>query len=188
MDAKETLAGLRRRVEALEAEKRVRACINRYMALCDALGEGFDLDPLMALFTEDAVWEGKGTRYARSFGRLEGQAAIRAMFAKYTVPPAHFRLNVHFLTSEEIGVTGGEAPREAAWEAAWEATGRWVMLQTSTFADGRSQLSSARLDVRFRREGDQWRIAHFQTERLFSRPVTDPWDADSDLPVPERTA
>ena len=171
-----TLAALRRRVEALEAEKRVRACINRYMALCDDLGEGFDLDPLMDLFTEDAVWEGKGARYARTFGRLEGKAAIRAMFAKYTVPPAHFRLNAHFLTSEEIEVTDGDA------------TGRWLMLQTSTFADGRSQLSSARLDVRFRREGEAWRIAHFQTERLFSRPVTDPWEAEADLPVPERTA
>lgn len=172
MTEQETLRALLRRVEDLEAEKRVRACINRYMALCDALGEGADLEPLMALFTPDAVWEGKG-RYAVTFGRLEGVATIRAMFATYTVPPAHFRLNAHFLTSEEIAVDGEEA------------TGRWLMLQTSTFASGDSQLSAAKLDVRFRRDGEGWRIAHFQTERLFSRKVAEPWDAPADLPVPK---
>lgn len=161
------------RLEALEAEKAVRACMNRYMALCDDLDEGFDLAPLMDLFTEDAVWEGTG-RYATTFGRQEGRDAIRGMFAKYTVPPAHFRLNVHFLTSEEIAVTGGEA------------LGQWVLLQTSTFASGASQLSSARLTVRFARCADgTWRMAHFQTRRLFSRPVSAPWEAAADLPVPE---
>ncbi|HEY0834746.1 MAG TPA: nuclear transport factor 2 family protein [Azospirillum sp.] len=173
MSERLTLRALLRRVEDLEAEKRVRACINRYMALCDDLGEGFDLDPLMDLFTGDAVWEGKGARYGKTFGRMEGREAIRAMFAKYTVPPAHFRLNVHFLTGEEIAVDGAEAG------------GRWVMLQTSTFASGVSQLSSARLDVGFRREDEVWRIARFQTERLFSRPVAKPWDEAADLPVPE---
>lgn len=167
------LASLRQRVRELEAERQVRTCINRYMALCDILDEGFDLDPLIALFTPDAVWEGKGARYARTFGRLEGADAIRVMFARYTDPPAHFRLNAHFLTSEEIGVCGDGAD------------GRWLMLQTSTFADGTSQLSAARLTVRFREADGGWRIAHFQTERLFSRPVRDPWEADADLPVPE---
>lgn len=166
-----TVRALLRRVEDLEAEKQVRVCINRYMALCDVLGEGSDLDPLMALFTPDAVWEGKG-RYAATFGRLEGAGAIRAMFAKYTVPPAHFCLNAHFLTSEEIAVNGDSA------------TGRWLMLQPSTFVSGHSQLSAARLDVRFHRMDAGWRIAHFQTERLFSRQVARPWDA-GDLPVPE---
>ena len=172
MSERLTLRALLRRVEDLEAEKRVRASINRYMALCDELREGFDLEPLMALFTPDAVWEGRG-RYAATFGRLEGADAIRAMFAKYTVPPAHFRLNAHFLTSEEIAVDGDAA------------AGRWLMLQTSTFASGDSQLSAARLDVRFRRDEGAWRMAHFQTERLFSRKVDQPWDAAADLPVPK---
>lgn len=166
------IAALLRRIDALEAEPRIRACINRYMALCDVLGEGFDLDPLMDLFTHDAVWEGTG-RYAKTFGRLDGSDAIRAMFAKYTVPPAHFRLNVHFLTTEEIQVSGDTA------------LGSWILLQTSTFATGRSQLSSARLTVRFACQAGVWRMAHFQTERLFSRSVTAAWDEAADLPVPQ---
>lgn len=168
------LEQLRQRVGALEAAREVSACLHEYMQLCDYLDEGFDLDPLLALFTEDAVWEGKGQRYAATFGRREGSAAIRAMFAKYTLPPAHFALNVHFLTSEKVEV-----------RSASEAEGTWVLLQTATFADGRSQLGSALLNVRFRKEEGGWKIAHFCTTSRFNRPVQSPWDNPQPLPVPE---
>lgn len=168
------LEQLRQRVHALEAAKEVSACLHEYMQLCDYLNEGFDLDPLMALFIEDAIWEGKGTRYAATFGRREGREAIRAMFDKYTRPPAHFALNVHFLTSEKVEVRSES-----------EAEGTWVLLQTATFADGRSQLGSALLNVQFRREGGRWKIAHFCTTSRFNRPVQTPWDNPQPLPVPE---
>lgn len=164
---------LEERLEALESEQQIRACMNRYMFLCDRLGVGFPLDDLMVLFTDDAVWEGRGGRYSTTFGRQEGAGQIREMFAKYTVPPAHFELNVHFLTSEAIFVNG------------WQAHGSWVLLQTATFSSGKSQLSSARLSVSFRRQDDMWRIAHFQTESLFNRPVDNPWDSAARLPVPD---
>jgi len=168
------LEQLRQRVSALEAAREVSACLHEYMQLCDRLDEGFDLDPLMVLFTKDAVWEGKGKRYAATFGRREGREAIRAMFAKYTLPPAHFALNVHFLTSERVEV-----------RSASEAEGTWVLLQTATFADGRSQLGSALLNVRFRQEEGRWKIARFCTTSRFNRPVHSPWDNPQPLPVPE---
>jgi ketosteroid isomerase-like protein len=168
------LEQLRQRVSALEAARDVSACLHEYMQLCDYLNEGFDLDPLMALFTEDAIWEGKGKRYAATFGRREGRNAIRDMFVKYTLPPAHFALNVHFLTSEKVSV-----------QSETEAEGTWVLLQTATFVDGRSQLSSALLNVRFRREEGHWKIAHFCTTSRFNRPVQTPWDNPQPLPVPE---
>ena len=173
MSDTETIEALTRRIEALENEKAVRACMNRYMYLCDRLGVGFELDELMVLFTEDATWEGKGGRYNKTFGRHQGAQAIRAMFAKYTVPPAHFRLNVHYLTSELITVNGASAQ------------GSWVLLQPSTFSSGKSQLSSARLSVAFREEEGAWKIARFETEALFSRPVEQPWDSSDALPVPD---
>ena len=168
-----SLEDLQRRLAALEAEKAVSACMNRYMFLCDQLDAGFDLQTLMALFTDDAIWEGRGKRYGKSFGRHEGSQAIADMFAKYTRPPAHFVTNVHFLTSECIEV------QEA------HARGSWVLLQTSTFSSGKSQLSSARLTVDFRVQKGQWLISHFRTESLFNRPVETPWDQPADLPVPE---
>ena len=167
------LEQMQAKLQRFEDEHSVRACMNRYMYLCDNLDAGFDLDPLMDLFTEDAVWQGKGKRYGATFGAHEGAEKIRAMFAKYTKPPAHFETNVHFLTSELIDVSGDQAQ------------GSWVLLQTSTFSDGRSQLSSARLTVEFRREGSAWKMSHFQTESLFNRPVKTPWDQPADLPVPE---
>lgn len=165
---------LRKRVTALEAAQEVSACLHEYMQECDYLNEGTDLNPLMELFTEDAIWEGKGQRYAATFGRLEGRDAITAMFKKYTLPPAHFELNVHFLTSEKISIKNES-----------EAVGTWVLLQTATFADGRSQLSSALLNVDFRKEEGHWKISHFCTTSRFNRPVQVPWDNQQALPVPK---
>ena len=165
---------LQARLARFEAEHAVRACMNRYMVLCDALDAHSPLAELAGLFTRDAVWEGIGDKYKASFGRIEGRAAIGAMFAKYMTEPAHFAVNVHFLTSELIEVSG---PREAA--------GSWVMLQTSTFSSGASHLNAARLTVDFwRGKGGAWRMAHFRTQNLFSRPV-EAWNQADPLPVPK---
>jgi len=164
---------LQARLQRFESQQAIRVCINRYMELCDQLDASTPLDELANLFTQDAVWEGKGAKYAASFGGYRGREAIRAMFATYMKTPAHFALNVHFLTSEVI-----EAEAD-------QGLGRWVMLQTSTFADGASHLNAARLTVRFALEEGQWRMAHFQTENLFSRPVSE-WNSEAVLPVPER--
>ncbi|MDZ5602495.1 nuclear transport factor 2 family protein [Pseudomonas sp. RP23018S] len=166
------LAELQARVQAFEDQQAIGVCINRYMALCDALDADSPLDELAGLFTEDARWEGKGARYAESFGGYVGRDAIRAMFATYMRTPAHFALNVHFLTSEVIDVVSAE-----------RAQGRWLMLQTSTFADGGSHLNAARLDITFAKHDGHWRMAHFQTENLFSRP-TSAWNDQAPLPVP----
>ncbi|MNG71385.1 SnoaL-like domain protein [compost metagenome] len=165
------IAELHERLRRFESQQAIRVCINRYMALCDALAADTPLDELALLFTEAAVWEGKGAKYASSFGGYRGRDAIRSMFATYMKTPAHFALNVHFLTSEVIEVDGNLGQ------------GTWVMLQTSTFNDGASHLNAARLVVRFAMEEGRWRIAHFQTENLFSRPVTG-WNSDAPLPVP----
>jgi len=173
MSQQATLVDLQQRLARFEAEHAVRACMNRYMVLCDALDADTPLDELAGLFTREALWEGKGAKYAKSFGGYRGRAAIRAMFEGYMKPPAHFALNVHFLTSELIAVDEDGA------------RGSWVMLQSSTFASGASHLNAARLNVRFAFEDGAWRMAHFQTENLFGRPVS-AWNSDAELPVPAR--
>ncbi|PWC39434.1 nuclear transport factor 2 family protein [Azospirillum sp. TSO35-2] len=172
-DTPADIADLRARLSRLEAEAAIRACMNRYMALCDALSPATPLDELAGLFTEDAVWEGIGDKYRRTFGRIVGRPALRAMFARYMVEPSHFALNVHFLTSELI------QPASPVF-----ATGCWIMLQTSTFAAGASHLNAARLTVDFRAADGAWRMSHFRTENLFSRPV-DAWNRPDPVPVPE---
>lgn len=173
MSDQEILKQMQVRLARLESEQAIRACMNRYMLLCDQLAVDSPLDELVGLFAPEAVWEGIGEKYAATFGRLRGQAELRAMFAKYMVEPAHFAINVHFLTSELIRL-----------DSETTASGSWVMLQTSTFNTGHSHLNAARLTVDFRQIDGTWRIAHFRTENLFSRPV-DHWHAADRLHVPD---
>ena len=172
MANEQVLAAVLQRLAQLEATNAVRNAINRYMEICDGLSAQTDLDELMALFDEDSVWEGIGEKYAASFGRYEGHDAIRQMFATYTTQDSHFAINAHFVSSEQIQVQAEHA----------QAT--WLMLQTSTFRDGRSHLNGAKLRVGFTQQADgTWKIKHFQTENLFSRPVSF-WHSDAELPVP----
>jgi hypothetical protein len=105
------------------------------------------------------------------------------MFAGYMGRPAHFALNVHFLTSELITPGATDAA-----DAADAAQASWVMLQTSTFADGASHLNAAQLTLAMARCADgRWRIARFETENLFSRPVSH-WHSAQVLPLPGQRA
>lgn len=167
------MADMEARLRRLEDADAIRARVTRYMTLCDSLDSATPLDELLDCFTEDAVWAGKGARYGTSFGGHRGREAIGAMFRRYMGTPPHFGLNVHFLCSEHIVPTGPDT-----------AGAHWVMLQTSTFADGASHLNAARLTLQMARCPDeQWRVARFETENLFSRPVTH-WNSDRPLPVP----
>lgn len=164
---------LLKRVEQLEAVNQIRNVLNRYMEICDALNADTDLNELMALFDEQAIWEGVGKRYQASFGRYEGRSAIETMFASYMHKESHFIMNAHFVNSEQIHVQDDHA------------TGQWLMLQTSSFHNGRAHLNAAKLMIQFKRQIDgHWTIQHFQTQNIFSRPVSH-WENEAHLPVPQ---
>lgn len=166
------LTAILARLNQLEAERAIRNCINRYMEICDALDANTDLNELMDLFDPHSIWEGIGEKYAKSFGRYASWQAIYDMFKSYTQKESHFVMNAHFVSSEQIYVEQQQA----------QAT--WLMLQTSTFRDGRSHLNAAKLHVKFQQQTDgTWKIKHFQTENIFSRPVSH-WDSTAELPVP----
>ena len=52
------------------------------------------------------------------------------MFKRYTQKESHFVMNAHFVNSEQIYVNQNDA------------NASWLMLQTSTFQDGRSHLNA----------------------------------------------
>jgi hypothetical protein len=166
------------RLQALEAEKQVRLCMNKYMAFCDELDVDFELSALMALFSKDAVWQGLGNRYAKTYGCYEGREAIANMFAGYISAPAHFNLNAHFLCNELIHVD----------VISLTAAGRWMLIQTSTFGSGKSQLSCAKISAEFVLENQVWQISSFKTQNLFSRPMAAPWDSSASLAVPTKAS
>ncbi len=151
----------------------IRAVMCEYMRLCDRLDPTTPLHELAELFTGDAQWLGTGQRYGAAYGGHSGRAAILAMLGAYCNPP-HFAFNAHFLTSETITVSGNCGQ------------GRWLMLQTSTYASGASDLRSARLSVAFARTQGRWQISRFETENLFSRKI-DHWDDASAVPLPVTT-
>jgi len=166
------LEELRARLDRLESESAIRALVSTYFELCDSLDETTSLVDLGNLFTEDATWTGTGARYGAAFGTHAGRAAIVAMMGRYQGPPPHFTLNAHFLGSERIAVDGDRAH------------GHWLMLQTSSYAAGSSDLRAAQLELSFERSAAGWRIGRFETKNLFSRPV-DRWDDPTPIPVPE---
>lgn len=163
-------AAILARLEVLEAESAVRHLAARYFQICDHLGPDTPFEELGDLFTADAVWEGKG-RYAKAFGRYEGRAAIVAMIRSYCLPQPHFAMTAHFFSAEHIVVDGAQA------------TGQWMMLQTSDYADGRADLRSAQLTFSFVQDGEAWRIARFVTQNIFSR-RTQRWSDAETIPVP----
>jgi len=164
------------RLETLEAEKKVRQCMNTYMLLCDQLGAESELNRLSELFSEDAIWQGKGKRYAKTFGRYEGRDAIADMFSAYTKEPAHFELNAHFLCNELINVDVTNK----------SANGRWMLIQPSSFSSGKSQLSCAYISSEFICQNNTWLIHSFTTENIFSRPMAEPWNSAAALAVPDK--
>lgn len=147
---------LLQRLETLEGESRVRRLMARYMDLCDVPRAATSASQLAQLFSTDAVWEGVGSQTAQTFGQHRGRDAVAAFVAGYLPPSEHFRLNLHYLTSESIVVDGSTAQ------------GQWIMQQICTYADRRSELFGTRLNIDFRCVDGVWLIAHFRTQRLFN--------------------
>ncbi|MCK8785947.1 nuclear transport factor 2 family protein [Roseomonas sp. NAR14] len=167
-----TVQALAEEVRVLRAEAEIRRIQARYMFLCDTpcpeYGVENDeqrIEAIMALYAEDAVWEGVGSYYDNQFGRMVGKAAIRRHFQGFwgqKRDPA-LLLNVHYLTSEQIHVRGDEAD------------GQWVHCQPWIFGDGSSLLRSSRLNNLFRCVDGQWKIARTRTENVFVAPLTPGW-------------
>jgi len=147
---------LLQRLATLEGESQVRRLMARYMDLCDVPRALTQVRELAELFSEDAIWEGVGSQTAQTFGQHQGREAIAAFVGGYLPPSEHFRLNLHYLTSESIVVDGSTA------------RGQWIMQQICTYANGRSELFGTRLNVDFRCVDGAWLIAHFRTQRLFN--------------------
>ncbi len=177
MTSQATIDSLIRRIETLEAEADIRRLQARYMFLCDTpmpeYGVSDDqsrIDLIMALYTEDAIWEGVGEYYDNQFGRAVGAAAIRRHFEGFwgqKQDPALI-LTCHYLTSEQIHVH----------EDGLTADGQWVHMQPWLFSDGKALLRSSRLNNSFRKEAGIWKVTRTRTENVFVAPLPAGWASD----------
>lgn len=160
---RDELAALRTRVERLEAHQAIQNLKARYGALADRrytrrgpksapeIAEA--ADALVALFTEDAVWDGGAT-----LGVAEGRAAIRARFLEPTL-----RFSWHYFVKPEIHVDGDEA----------RAT--WDILAPCTTKDGTPMWMAGVEHDRYRREGGVWLHTHMRLDPVFMAPHATGW-------------
>jgi ketosteroid isomerase-like protein len=165
-----TLAILQEEVRVLRAEADIRRLIARYMFLCDVplperdASEAARFREIVDLYTDDAVWEGIGPYYENQFGRSVGRAQITKHFERFFEPrEPKMILNCHYLTSEQIHVSGDTAE------------GQWVHFQPWIFADGSSVLRSSRLNNAFRCVNSVWKMSRYRTENVFVAPLPAGW-------------
>lgn len=144
----------RRLVRRLADIEAIRQLKHVYCGLCD---DNYDADPLAALFTEDAVWDGG------PIGRHEGREAIRRFFlgSSKRVPFA-----LHLVTNPIIEVDGDTA------------TGRWYLWEPLVYAmpgGNEAWWMSARYDDRYRRTAEGWKFAHVTITMKMLAPYDQGW-------------
>ncbi len=124
------------RMEDIEAIKQLKA---RYCEICD---DDHNPDEIVTLFTEDAIWEGKG------IGKAEGHAAIRALFKSFQQAMSFTQ---HMVMNSIIDVQGDRA------------TGRWYIILPSTFREGNhARWQGGRYKEDYVRVNGAWKIKHLR--------------------------
>lgn len=143
-------------VRHVEVGQMIDTTITRYMELCDVPAVEYSRSELLALFAEDAVWEGLGHPNQERFGRQVGSNAIVEMLESHLPPTKHFLSNTHLLTQRHVTIHGNTAD------------GRWVMQRYSKYANDTSELTVTRLRVGFLVLDSRAVITRYQPEKLFS--------------------
>ena len=131
-----------------------------YFALCDR-PRRTPLCDYRSLFTDDAVWEGLGERYASRFGRFVGGDAIAAALHNALDVACDYRFNLHQLTNELWAETGQDLQ------------GSWLLMQYATLSSGESYRAVADIRVHFALQTEAWRIARFTSRNLMMTPMPD---------------
>jgi ketosteroid isomerase-like protein len=154
------------RLDAIESQDAIRKLKAAYMQGLDDRLRGAVAD----LFWEDAVWEGLPERTPEGAepasapgGRIEGREAIARSFVDAA---GWMSFTAHFLTNEDITVTGDRA------------VGRWKLLQACTARgeDGGTAFVQAGAYVNdFERRDGLWKFAHLRLAMDFRTPVEGAW-------------
>lgn len=139
------------RLEDIEAIKQLKAL---YCEICD---DNHDPDRIITIFTEDAIWEGKG------IARAEGHAEIHALFSRFA---KMMDFTQHMTMNPRIEVQGDTA------------TGTWYFFGPFRFraaqdaaspdqaqSEAQAKWQASRYHETYRREAGGWKIAHLQIRR-----------------------
>lgn len=140
-DGQSTLSRLEQRVAKLEAVEEIRHLKLRYGQLCDA---GYPVEPILEMFTDDAVWDGGET-----FGAFHGKDEIRRFFQGID---DEVDFAVHYMIGDAVVVDDDLV----------HARGTWHMFEAATMrvdSVPEAMWLAAVYDDRYRREGGRWRFS-----------------------------
>jgi SnoaL-like domain len=139
------------RLQRLEDIEDIRRLKVRYAEACDG---GFDPDEIIALFTDDGVWD------AGEFGRFVGEE-MRSYWqetARMTELAMHYMIN-HVVDLDANGV---------------DATGRCYLLATAS-RDGVAYWMAVKYEERYRKVDGRWLFAEMRLLPAFMTPFGQSW-------------
>jgi uncharacterized protein (TIGR02246 family) len=147
--------------ELLDAEVAIRQVMTAYMDACDR----HDPEDVVALFTEDAVWEDPADPSAT----LLGLEAIRSSYAEATT---RLTFCVHYLTNERIAVEGDRAV--AQWSYFEPAINRGTV----------AVWTAGRYSIDFRKVHNRWYFSRFRLSAQLAAPYADGWIPEPKVVLP----
>ena len=126
------------RLEDLEAIKQLKA---RYCEICD---DDHDPSRITSIFTEDAVWEGRG------IGKAQGHAEIRKLFEGFQ---KNISFSQHMVMNPIIELNGDHAH------------GTWYFFGPFTFRQGnQAKWQAARYQEDYVKANGEWKIQHLRVK------------------------
>lgn len=140
------------RLARLEAIEEIRNLRHRYARICDT---GREAERLRTVFTEDAVWDG-GER----FGVHRG---IDAILAHAAASQQRFVWNVHYLAAPTIEVDDDLEGASGTWYL-------WEPCNVAAHDGTRAAVVIGSYMDRYRRLGDEWRIAAVRLSTIAMAP------------------
>lgn len=150
-------ADTKKQIQRLADIEAIKQLKHVYCGLCD---DNYDADPLAALFTEDAVWDGG------PIGMHHGREAIRRFFQG---SPARVPWALHMVTNPIIEVDGDAA------------TGRWYLWEPLVYAlpgGNQAYWMSARYDDVYARTVDGWKFKRVAISMKLLAPYDRGWGAE----------
>ncbi len=139
MDLEQRIA----RLEDIEAIRQLKA---EYCEICD---DDHNPDRIVTIFTEDAIWEGRGIATAN------GHAEIRKLFERFR---SMMDFTQHMTLNPRIEVDGDQA------------TGTWYFFGPFRFratdeSPANAKWQAARYHEKYQRVDGVWKIAHLKIAR-----------------------
>lgn len=126
------------RLEDLESIKQLKA---RYCEICDA---GHDPERIVSIFTENAIWEGRG------IGRAEGHQEIKSLFQGFKESISYSQ---HMVMNPIIEINGSSA------------NGVWYFFGPFTFIkDNQAMWQAARYHEDYEKIEGTWKIRHLRVK------------------------